>query len=258
MIRSGSTLQYNIVKDLLINSSKKYKLLGFFDKEKINIKFIELKKKALDTNIIYLIKTHDFTRLNELNNVQVIYSYRNLMDVAASVKRKFGKTGDELLFGIEKSINDYYGIINSKDLLIQRYEKLLKSLEDCVKEISVFINVDISQEDIEEITFNNSTINIIKIQNKNRGLKLFKLFLLDTLLSTNKEIKRFFIYIFGREFINKLKYKLVSHDKSTLLHLDHISKNFGKNGNWEETLEEEEIIKIKAKFKKWLDMDINS
>jgi len=251
MMRSGSTLQYNIVKELLYQNKKKYAKLGYYNKDKIIQNFVDLENYATDRSTIYLIKTHDFTKLNELDNVFVIYSYRNLLDVAASLKRKFNSEGDDLILTINDNINNYYKIINSPKILIHSYKSLLNSLYNCVEETSSFLKLETSNVILNEITLNNSPKNIIKLQNKKKVIKSIKKSILSSLTSTSSNTKKNIKSFFGVKVTNRLKHKLFPHDQDSLLHLNHISKDFGQNGNWEEILSDKEIKRIKSEFKNW-------
>ncbi|WP_298237193.1 hypothetical protein [uncultured Algibacter sp.] len=255
MIRSGSTLQYNIVKDIFRHENVNFKTLGFFNLEAIENDIDSLTKYSKSDEIIYLIKSHEFSKLNELPNTFIIYSHRNLMDIAGSLKRKFGRKNEELLIGLEKGMNEYKKIVTSKTLLVQDYDKLLDSLEVCIKEIYTFLDLDGDQKIIESIVKNNSAENIIKIQNKNQFLKRIKDSLLEGMLSLNKNIKIVFLFVLGRNLVNKIKFKLFPHDKDSLLHLNHISKDLGKNGKWIEILDNEEMLLIKNNFKNWTELD---
>lgn len=251
MIRSGSTFQYNIIRDLLIKNKLNYKSLGFLNKEAIENDFNTFKKNAEEPNMFYLIKTHNYTGLNSLDNVFVIYSFRNLLDVAASIKRKFGKDKKDLFLALENIMNDYYGIITSKRILTQAYSNLLDSPNACVKEIVNFLNFNTTDKIVNEIVEANKVENIAIRQNKNQFLKRLKELLLNTFVSL-KGIKTILIFLFGRKIVNKIKFFLLPHDKESLLHLNHVSKNLGKNGLWIEILEEQEINEIKKRFNDWM------
>lgn len=251
MMRSGSTLQYNIVKELLDENNKEYTKLGFYNKDQILQNFEKLQKYSSNKNMIYLIKTHDFTKLNELQGAYIIYSFRNLLDVAASLKRKFNVEGNDLILTLKENIDNYYKIIKSKRILIHSYDNLLNSLYRCVEETNSFLELDSSTSTLKKIALKNSPKNITKLQNKNRFIKLIKKIILNSLVSSSFNTKNFIIKIFGKKLIDNLKYKLLPHDKDSLLHLNHISKNFGQDGSWKEILSEKEIKVIKSEFKNW-------
>lgn len=253
MMRSGSTLQYNIVKGLLEKNHKSYVSLGFYDKDKIENNFNDLELKSKEQDLIYLIKSHDYSKLNQLKNVRVIYSYRNLMDVAASIKRKFEKKGSSLIAELELSIINYNQIYSSKNLLVQPYEELINSLRACIEEINDFIDLEKKDSIINKVLYDNSPEIILKTQNKNKNIKSFKSFLFRKSMSLTKVTKNVIVGILGREKINMIKNKLLPHDKDTLLHVNHMSQNAGKDGNWINILEKEEVNLIQEKFSIWLE-----
>jgi hypothetical protein len=252
MMRSGSTLQYNLVKDILIEANVNFKQIGFLNKEEIEINNNKYKNYANEKHKIYLIKSHEFTFLNNLENVYTIYSYRNLFDVAGSLKRKFERKGEELIKELEKGVSENIKIKKSKKIISQEYENLINSLENCVQEITIFLSIELGEIAIEKISEKNSVINTIKNQNDKKSFQIkYKIF--QTLKILNKSSKRIFTVYIGQNFIKKIKQWLYPHDKNSLLHRNHISKNLGKDGMWKEILDEQEIKMIQDRFKLKID-----
>lgn len=250
MIRSGSTLQFNIVKSILDYTSLEYINVGYLSENEIILKKQELAQYAtLDK--FYIIKTHDYTFLNTLENVYTIYSFRSVLDVAGSVKRKFKRKEKELYKALEKGAINHTMILNkSNRLLEQEYEFMLKTPVETVRQIMSFLKIDLETTEIEGIAKDNSAGEIRKTQNNGGQKMVFKNKIYD-FLSHQQYLKRFFKNVIGNESFVLVKNKLMPHNKSSLLHADHVSKNLGQNGNWNNILSQEEVEYIQLNFPNW-------
>jgi hypothetical protein len=246
MIRSGSTLQYNIIRSILDYSGMDYELLGY-----LNSETIELEKKSLITYIhddskIYLLKTHDYTFLNN-ENTMTIYSFRDIRDVAASAKKIFLYENDVLVDAIGSAIEQQKKISKSKNILVLRYEAMMNSLEDTTTIICKFLNIECDNNCKGFVTTRNSIAAIQNIQRRGAFVKKIKPRLLSLLTSI-----RFLKLIVNKKLITKVRHILYPHDSLTLIHNKHISDTAGSSGTWGVILSEYELNTISKKFGYWL------
>ena len=109
MIRSGSTLQYNIARNI-IEKQKIGSVEGYFQE----MQFSKLEDRLTDwenDTAYHLIKAHDlpvniFKKLPS-DSIKILYIYRDIRDVAASAKDKLKLTGKELLQSLDKALVTY-------------------------------------------------------------------------------------------------------------------------------------------------------
>ena len=87
MRRSASTLQYNIVKEIL-DSNNSGITLGYYEHDQIYSELLKYPKE----NFV-LAKTHDYfpeaKKLNEEGKLKVIFSYRDIRDIIVSAMHKW-------------------------------------------------------------------------------------------------------------------------------------------------------------------------
>lgn len=92
MVRSGSTLQYQIAERLL-EVAGVGKSLGFVDNE---AEFIELTEKQSDASTPFLVKVHNCSPLMQSlideETTCVLYTYRDLRDVVVSMEKAFSQS----------------------------------------------------------------------------------------------------------------------------------------------------------------------
>jgi hypothetical protein len=133
MIRSGSTLLYNIARIILLEKYK-YKIsCGWVDD------FDKLKK-----NKIYLIKTHSIGIKELLFSNIVFYSYRDVRESLLSFKIKFGI--EPTIELCDSQIKQYMFLKNRA--LFFSYEELTDDLNIQINKIAKKIKVDINSDDV--------------------------------------------------------------------------------------------------------------
>ena len=233
MIRSGSTLQYNITVKLVEKVNKGIGE-GYFD----NREFDLLDKKVHRWNgdkRYHIIKTHGvYPPLKENWNsskIKMLYIYRDIRDVAASAKRKWGYEGKRLIDEIGKAIDIYYKLYTLPNIMFQRYENVIKNPSLAVMEISDWLNIKVSDDDILLICKETSISKAKEIMQKLKPWGKSRI-----LIKIQKRLK-----IYQQEFDNK-----------TLLHPDHISNTQGESDIWNDILSFEEIETIMYKYSDWL------
>ena len=94
MIRSGSTLQYNLIR-LQVEATFSGKAEGFIGKKELNSERLQFWQKDV---ALHVIKSHDILpEWMRAEGIKLVYIYRDIRDVAVSLKNKSGRTGDRLL-----------------------------------------------------------------------------------------------------------------------------------------------------------------
>jgi hypothetical protein len=149
MPRSGSTLQYQIVKEILekngfINNYgwlNKDDMSGFFTLQKNNY------KKPI------LIKVHDFHPIfleeRIFKNSLFIYVHRDVRDVFISHMNKWKFNFDKLIKSnfLDEIENNYFEWINFKRSYKTDYTNLTNNTKEQVVEISKYLNLELNNEE---------------------------------------------------------------------------------------------------------------
>jgi len=183
-LRSGSTLQFNIVRELIERTERGVALAYVFPE-----KFPELYEKYKKTDGIKVFKTHEITPFMEsiVNSEKVlcVYCYRDIRDVVVSLEHKGGRDiGDNSDFSdFTKSYLNYYNYIkNISKSYMSKYEDFYDNIQTECLEIAKFIGIEVSNEIIVEISsklhFNSSKKYINEVEKEDfesRNGKIFKI-----------------------------------------------------------------------------------
>ena len=231
MSRSGSTLQYNICRNL-VEQLDVGKGEGFFGGDQL----ITLQQTFWDwgkDDQFHVIKIHDFypqaVEMSLNGSVKICYVYRDIRDVAASLKNKDKVNEEGLIATLDQAIEVYHKIKGVPNLLIQRYENVVFDVPKAIKEIVVFLGLKASEDVIKRVDKESSI----------QSAKKVMLSLAGSIQNTEIKTDQQFLY-----------------DSKTLLHHNHISNNSGASGVWRVDLEQEEINLITDRYKSWL-MEVN-
>ena len=208
MKRSGSTLHYNLVSDI-VEGSLKGDRLGYI---KTWQDFEVIAKENYNSNdSLGIIKSHEyFDQMRELESSQrayFIYIHRDIRDVAVSLLNKLQLKSQTITFqsiqnSIEKALKLHYQFQNNiKNLYSISYEQVISNLEVEVYRLANFLGIKIDKILAKQISANRS------LENQKENLKTIKY-----------------------NDPNKIE----NYDPETLLHPSHI--NSGKIGQWQNTL----------------------
>ncbi len=215
MARSGSTLQYNICRSL-VEKLDIGKGEGFFEGNQL-FNFQEQFLEGGKDELFHVIKIHElYPKAVEMSlngYVKICYIYRDLRDVAASLKKKEKVNAKALITSLDAAIAVYNKIKDIPNVLIQ-YENIVIDIAQAIREVVLFLGLEASKSTIEWV-------------NKKCSRE------------TAKKVR--LSWAVGRQntqFNASLK---PLYDSKTLLHHNHISKNFGSIGVWRVDLEQEEI-----------------
>gem|GEM_PF-515223 len=157
--------------------------------------------------------------------VKNCYIYRDIRDVAASLKKKEKVNGKALITSLDAAIEVYHKIKDIPNVFIQRYENIVIDIAQAIREVVLFLGLKASESTIEWV-------------NKECSVETAKKIILSLAVgSQNTQV-------------NASRKPL--YDSKTLLHHNHISKNSGAIGVWRVDLEQEEINWITERYKSWL------
>jgi hypothetical protein len=150
MIRSGSTVQYQLTAAIIESAICGRRVPYVPESDFVTI------RDSYDFRFA-VFKAHvcnpDLSRECLNNGAKVVYSYRDIRDVAVSAMRKFEMTFDELIKKgwLDQAIEDYHRWTAMPDVLISRYESFHDSLIQETRKISDFLQITLSDQMVEHI-----------------------------------------------------------------------------------------------------------
>lgn len=233
MIRSGSTLQYNLVRNL-VEELGVGEGIGFFSPEQMESKTSYFAKLAVDKKF-YVMKIHEkvpgaLLDNDEFKKVSFLYIYRDIRDVAVSLKNKLKCDGDDLVERLDDAIALSNEIQSYPNVLCQKYEDVYSDMNEAIAEQARYIGLDISAELVDKIADTCSIKNIGK--NVHQGESNWR-----------GVIKRVLMRVGILDG---------DYDRSTLIHSNHISKDKGKVGTWKSQLSPGEKAMMTERYSSWL------
>ena len=151
MARSGSTLQYNICRSL-VEKLDIGKGEGFFEGNQL-FNFQEQFLEGGKDELFHVIKIHEFypkaVEMSLNGYVKICYIYRDLRDVAASLKKKEKVSGKALITSLDAAIAVYNKIKDIPNVLIQKYENIVIDIAQAIREVVLFQGLKASKSTIE-------------------------------------------------------------------------------------------------------------
>jgi len=220
MVRSGSTWQYNVTADLLERSGRATRV-GFMGSESDLRHWISEDPSGV-------VKLHRPFRAAVSDvlagRARVIYIHRDLRDVAASLMQYHGSDLRQVLSSgeLERSWRDHNEWTQKSDILVQRYEDMVVDSFAAVRQIAVFLELDVERGTALSIASSNS------LHRRRRELESSHS-VLDPVLS---RARRFTGGLLRRAVGREATTRLARHfghlggrgiDPHTLLHANHIA-----------------------------------
>ena len=272
MIRSGSTLQYNLVKSILghVTGAQAH---GWITPVDLEDDPMRLHKWADDTNI-HLVKSHvipeNAFELAATGRARFCYIFRDLRDVAVSAGNKWGHHGEELYALLADAIRAFDTVNGIDSALLQRYEHVMADVSRSTCELAGFLEIPLNQNHIDQIAEANSIDSVRNSMREQSGSlatvakTILRKYGFDPLEKYFRPCKALSAIGVSEEYVRSLKesslyrnyFRLTSavhpQSSSTLLHPDHISKNSGAIGCWKTELDPNELHQIEERFGYWL------
>lgn len=230
--RSGSTLQFNLVRTLVELSGQSITNLKYLSGGQIEDSIAEHMTQGVSNNDFLIYKTHDIASVPSEH--LMLYILRDPRDAYLSAKYKSGagtKDIDTIVTNCVAGIN----IAKERNALIQRYESVFGNELAAAKEISDFLDLNLAESEIAKIAEEvgvkarrKSLMSqlIIHTRDKLRSISQQSAFaktLLKPVTATYRQIE---------------KKRLSASDSQ--IHADHISRHGGKPGVWQTELTDEE------------------
>ena len=222
MMRSGSTVQYQIVCEI-IESLGLGMTMGW---TKIPSQELldNLQNVVLRKDKFLVIKSHNFCSevkaLVRADKAKVVYVYRDLRDVAVSLNNKFTKSTEDAILWLGDRLNNYYFWASIDKIMVSRYENMANDLYGEVLKIANYLEVKVNS-DLARTISNKLEIS----QQKQR----------------TKELEH------SSHVIKSSENDVC--DPVSQLHNNHI--NSGKWGQWKESLSKEQIEHIESWAFSW-------
>jgi Sulfotransferase domain len=245
MIRSCSTWQYDIVKEILV-SKNLAKPDGFIVKENVN----DIINKS--ENLIY--KVHEAMpesiEAARQGKAKIIYIHRDLRDVAASLMVRFRKSLQNVLDDkyISNAYRDYKLWTSLDDVLVQEYHKVMNDMPKAIREIADFLGIQLPESEVTRLSIIYSLEKQKEVVNKLPGSspsgKLIR--------KIRRRTANFLYNGIGKRNTQKIakifgKVGVSQYDPNTGLHNDHI--NTGEIGSYKKTMNDKEIEQIETYIK---------
>lgn len=220
MLRSASTLQFNIARLLIKESGRTLLHQEFIERpdHQVFLRLIEID----DLCGFCVVKTHHFPLLVEYakHGVRVLHSHRDPMDIAASIRKKWSEPFDEILRDIQYMIDVEQQLrdMPSELLLSQPYSLLALDPFIAARAIAWHLSLDLDEDAIK------TSIEPLRIHAVTRTL--------------GSRSTQEWCAVDGVDPVN-------------LFHWDHISTDMGADGTWRRIFSETEISMLRAKFGCW-------
>ena len=223
MIRSGSTLQYQLASAIVERAEIGERMTYAPEAEFERVS----REHACQSGRMLVFKAHVCTpALIEAcadDGALVVYSYRDIRDVAVSSLRKFGKSFEELRDAgwLDQAIDDYYKWCSLPTAMVSRYEEMRDDILGETARINRHLGAPLRIEEVEKIASG---------------------FTLETQKLRVEELKA----RVGRQVGNQD----IVFDAKELLHHNHI--HTGEIGAWRRLLSAEQIAFLNERYKTWL------
>lgn len=245
MLRSGSTLQFNVVCRLLQEAGVEY-VTSFATLTEY------LKERPVEGEKLVVLKSHrvDFSSTLSGNiDLYVTYTYRDLRDVYLSGKEKFGWRGDVLEEKLDGAIENYNSVKDTSGVpkIMQDYEGMYRDLRSRVVEMVSFLGLSkISDAQVDRVVDSlsvDSVSSYIESKANLRRNKKFRKFADSCPTFVKKLARKNSVW---SRIIRSFRGDLV--DEGTMFHANHISQRKGEPGLWKEYLNQEEIDEIERRY----------
>jgi hypothetical protein len=231
MFRSASTLQFQITVRL-VKEAGIGQPIGWIDVKR----FAEVRDRHPDCSAndsrLNVIKAHICTAAIAEEFWQDraigIYIFRDIRDVYASMMKQRQKSFDFLWNEgfLEACLENYKSWTSLPNVLVSRYETVIRDLAAEVKRIADHLGIFLSGTDCATIAAD------YQIEIQQERVKQFRETLLQTALNPNDH----------REIVDY-------HDEETLLHMNHIDS--ARVDRWKEDLTESEVGQLEESVIEW-------
>lgn len=250
MKRSGSTLQYNLARNLVesADSLEGGYILSMAPEQRSKL----FDEYAADTKLC-VVKSHTMppeAASLPAEQVRFCYIYRDIRDVAVSIRAKGGLTGEKLLAYLDTCIDDYHEIIQVDSLLKQKYEDVMADTPTAIRELADFLAVPVDDQLVQRINEQCSIETALSKQKPSlRSSVRAILVRLSRAVGGKDGLRKWGA---PRWLLRRMHLPRPKIDSRTELHADHISKDKGACGLWRTSLPKKDIEVISQRYADWL------
>lgn len=246
MYRSGSTLQHNIANAIL--SSHGVKNLGFMDTAELAENAAELAQHAQSDGYAVL-KTH--SALPAISgDFRIIYSHRDLRDVATSIYAKMSCSREKMLALVADgvAVQQALGAGPRSTVLTQGYDVLMTNPTQCITEIAAFLEVPLSEGQADALAVQFSLGAVAAQQPKFGGVRR-AILVTNRKLGIGRTLRRLGL---SQNVTRWARDTVMASGDGSAFHFNHISAHKGKSGIWREALAKEDAREIESRYGNWL------
>ena len=246
MMRSGSTLQYNIVRGLCERLGAPSIPHGPLDPNTVTDRE-QVRRLAAD-RALHIVKMHDaerlFVEMAHEHDIRFPYIYRDVRDVAVSLKNKKMASLDHIVERLDVAMEVYEVLKEAGDAirtLWQRYEVVTADLPGATRQLADFLELDASDDVVEAVAAANT---IEQAKAITSGLRRQ---IRERVRDVGEHSSQ------GQQLRQRIRTKKLTYvDGTTLLHYDHISQTEGASGVWRTQLTPDELARLVERYGAWL------
>jgi hypothetical protein len=239
MLRAGSTLQYNIAR-LALETAAKGVGRGYREPKDIDLDSAAL-QDWIQSDRINVVKVHSLPSMDALSRyrkgIRLAYIYRDIRDVAVSVRKKFKRSGADLHDAIDRALQldarvfELRSMLGESAVMVQQYERVISDLPTAIREMAAFLDVSLTvpaAQAIERSCSLEGAKAVASAAEHNKGSSALM------------------------RLLQRIGIRRASYDAQTLLHPDHISDSAGAVGIWRLQLAAEDRSFLENRYSQWL------
>jgi hypothetical protein len=261
MVRSGSTLQYNITR-LLVESAGVG--MGIREIEKAYPEGHPAIEAFADALEMYVLPTHGLEdrryaepdRILELamqGSIKITYVHRDVRDVVVSLRTKWGMNFEQCVKLVDGALESYAWLQPHAEepwVLMQRYDELTGDLAAGARDIALFLEVGLPDEAVAQIADTCSMDKAVQVMKRLR--RQIVVSGAHNANSDGSPLPRDRARLVAGHADPAQSRKLGFVDEETLLHYNHISPHRGQEGVWRTKLTQEESDLLHGRYGNWL------
>ena len=246
MIRSGTTLQYHWVSQLIKPVGGVAE--GFFQADELAINEKRL-NEWIENGTYHLIKTHaPLAHFIDNPKVKILFTHRDPRDIAVSAKRSLNLEGDDIIALLDEQIESFKAIATSQTHCLQPFNQLQQNPINALMEIADFLDIESNKESAADILAQVEARTSLEHSER----KTYRQHLSHTLWKLNKSFKlkqRLLSLGFPESLWVRARRPFYAHNKE-LLHTKHISNptQDDTTGNTQSDL----VKKIQFRYAQWM------
>ena len=252
MKRSGSTLQYNIVKQLLSKSGV-VEAEGYVSGVDLHDLIRSTRESSQSVDSSYVVKCHNPPLgLSDEIDSRVIFVYRDIRAVYLSCKIKWGIELEQFIKNTDEVLKIYEHYQASKNVLVQRYESLYSDRAAAIKEINQYLDLNLLDEELQCV-FEATSIESIERSSRNRFGFVSKA--QHRINKMSSAIPKDILLLFRKIGIISMVRRYMPREvfvADTLVHINHFSPSKGRPDEWRTMLKQYEQDRLSTHYRDWL------